>query len=176
MPNTVNLLLLTLALVASGASKKLDVFSKVHCGSDILKALIGRYMPNERVVVIEARHKDLGLKDLGAEEISENLSVISWLICGNEYMLLEDKKNIVRDVLKVPPHSKDSPLFIGICQVNGREMTDVIVAILKNEQGTKMLSAITAWRINEKAAKFVVIPTAGLQCSRDYIVTSDGGP
>ena len=65
-------------------------------------------MPNERVVVIEERHKDLGLKDLGGTEISDRLFLISWRICGEEYALLEDQ-GVVRDVLKFPKHSKDSP-------------------------------------------------------------------
>jgi hypothetical protein len=77
-------------------------------------------MPNERIVVLEERHKDLGLKDLGAQEISDRLFLISWRICGDEYVLLEDK-DVVRDVLKFPKHSKDSPQFIGSCQSNGHD-------------------------------------------------------
>ena len=65
-------------------------------------------MSNETIVVLEERHKDLGLKDVGASEISDRLNVISWRICGEEYVLLEDK-DVVRDVLKFPKHSKDSP-------------------------------------------------------------------
>jgi hypothetical protein len=56
-------------------------------------------MSNERVVAIEDRHKDLGLKDLGGTEISDRLFLITWRICGEEYALLEDK-SIVRDVIK----------------------------------------------------------------------------
>jgi hypothetical protein len=54
---------------------------------------------------LEERHKDLELKDVGASEISDRLNVISWRICGEEYVLLEDK-DVVRDVLKFPKHSK----------------------------------------------------------------------
>ena len=39
-------------------------------------------MPNEKIVVLEEKYKDLGLKDLGASEISDRLNVISWRICG----------------------------------------------------------------------------------------------
>ena len=85
-----------------------DGFDSVRCGSDVRKALLGRTMSNEKIVVLEERNKDLGLKDLGASEISDRLSVISWRICGEEYVLLEHK-NAVRDVLKFPKHSKDSP-------------------------------------------------------------------
>jgi hypothetical protein len=59
-----------------------------RCGSDARKALLGRTIPNEKIVAIEERHKDLGRKDLGASEISDRLTVISWRICGKEYALL----------------------------------------------------------------------------------------
>src|SRR6266436_2322599 len=80
-----------------------DGFESVRCGSDIAKALIGRKTSNEPVVAIEARHKDLQLKDLGAEIISddERLNLIFWRICGEEYAVLEDG-NIVKDALKFP--------------------------------------------------------------------------
>ncbi len=71
-------------------------------------------MTNEKVSVIEERHKDLGLKDLRGTEISDRLFLISWRICGEEYALLE-AQGVVRDVLKFPKHSKDSPQLIGSC-------------------------------------------------------------
>ena len=57
-------------------------------------------------------------------------------------MLLQDG-SIARDVLKVPPHSKTSPLFIGTCEMNGKESKDIVVAILDNEKETGA-SALTA--------------------------------
>jgi hypothetical protein len=51
-----------------------DGFESVRCGSDVRKALLGRKMSNEKIVVLEERHKDLGLKDLGASEISDHSS------------------------------------------------------------------------------------------------------
>ena len=38
------------------------------------KALLGRTMSNETIIVLEERHKDLGLKDVGASEISDRLT------------------------------------------------------------------------------------------------------
>src|SRR5438046_4279587 len=104
-----------LVLPCFGASSICDAdgFDSVRCGSDVRKALLGRTMSNETIVTIEARHKDLGLKDLGASEISDRLSVISWRICGEEYVIIEDNKNIARDVLQFPKQSKDSREFIG---------------------------------------------------------------
>ena len=153
-----------------------DGFSAIHCGDDVAKALIGKKMSNERVVVLEKRHEDLGLKDLGADEISDHLNCISWLICGSEYMVLEDNST-VGDVLKVPAHSKKSPLFLGMCEMNGKESKTIVVAILdsETESGTAALPAKVAWKIDEKTSKFVSLSTDGLRCPRSGIITLDGG-
>ena len=151
-----------------------DGFGSVRCGSDVQKALLGRKMPNEKIVAIEERHKDLGLKDLGASEISDRLSVISWRICGEEYVLLEDK-DVVRDVLKFPKHSKDSPAFIGSCQSNGHDVPGTAIGVLMNENGVQILPAVSAWKIDDKQMKFVELKAEGLRCSRDGIITADGG-
>ena len=151
-----------------------DGFDSVRCGSDLRKALLGRKMSNEKIVVLEERHKDLGLKDLGASEITDRLSLISWRICGDEYVLLEDK-DVVRDVLKFPRHSKDSPEFIGSCQLDGHDVPGTAIGVLRNETGVEMLPAVVAWKIDDKQMKFVELKTQGLRCSRDGIITSDGG-
>jgi hypothetical protein len=151
-----------------------DGFDSVRGGSDIRKALLGRTMSNEKVVVIEERHKDLGLKDLGGTEISDHLFIISWRICGEEYVLLEDQ-GVVRDVLTFPKHSKDSPQFIGSCQSNGRDLPGTAIGVLKNEDGVEMLPAVIAWKIDDKQMKFVKLPTEGVRCSRNGIITADGG-
>ena len=151
-----------------------DGFDSVRCGSDVRKALLGRTMSNETIVVLEERHKDLGLKDVGASEISDRLNVISWRICGEEYVLLEDK-DVVRDVLKFPKHSKDSPAFIGSCQLNGHDVPGTAIGVLKNESGVAILPAVAAWKIDDKQMKFVELKTEGLRCSRDGIITADGG-
>ena len=169
------MIILVLLLFCAGAISPDDGFSNIRCGSDIPKALIGRKMTNERVVIIENRHKDLALKNLGALEISDKLFSISWKICGNEYMLLEDGNSVVRDVLKIPEHSKRWPLAIGECQINGTKVSESIVAILDNEAGMATLSAKVAWKIDEKGISFVKISTEGLSCSRDGIITEDGG-
>ena len=151
-----------------------DGFDSVRCGSDVRKALIGRKMLNETIAVLEQRHKDLGLKGLGASEISDRLSAISWRICGEEYVLLEDK-DTVRDVMKFPEHSKNAPAFIGSCQLNGHDLPGTAIGILKNENGVKLLPAVSAWKIDEKQMKFVELKTEGIRCSRDGIITADGG-
>ncbi|MGH8321691.1 MAG: hypothetical protein ACRESX_05605 [Gammaproteobacteria bacterium] len=152
-----------------------DMFSAVRCETDIPKALIGQHDSNERVAVTEQKHKDLDLKDLGASEVSENLSVISWLICGHEFTLLEDDLSVVRDVLPFPSHSKDSPEFIGLCKADQMEMPNVLIAILNPKSGTNNLTASVAWKIDEKNKRFVKISTIGLACPRAGIITKDGG-
>ena len=170
----VNGLSLILLLSSGSGMCASDGFSAIRCGSDISKILVGRTMSKERVVVIEDRHKDLGLKDLGGTEISERLFLISWLICGDEYVLLEEN-DVVRDVLKFPRHSKDSPQFIGACQLNGSDVPETIIAVLKNAKDTKNLPAAVAWKIDEKRMKFISLQTEGLQCPRSGIITVDGG-
>ena len=169
------ILLLVTSLLITNAFGGSDGFNGVQCGSDIPKALTGKRMSNEPIVELEKRHADLGLKDLGADEISDRLSCISWLICGSEYLLLEDE-SFVRDVLKVPPHSKTSPLFIGACEMNGRESKDILVAILDNEKtDASTLAAKVAWKIDQKKMKFVSVPVEGLRCPRSGVNTLDGG-
>jgi hypothetical protein len=151
-----------------------DGFDAVRCGSDVREALLGHKMSNQKVSVLEAKHKDLGLKDLGGTEISDRLFLISWKICGEEYVLLEDK-GVVRDVLKFPKHSKDSPQFVGSCQLGGHDLSGTVIGVLKNEGDAQILPAVIAWKIDDKQVKFVKLQTEGLRCSRDGIITADGG-
>jgi len=171
---TVAIFMLVVPLFCGISICDADGFDSVRCGSDVRKALLDRTMPNEKVVLIEARHKDLGLKDLGGTEISDRLFLISWRICGEEYALLEDQ-GVVRDVLKFPKHSKDSPQFIGACQSNGHNVPGTAIGVLKSENGVELIPGVTAWKIDDKQMKFVKLQTEGLRCSRDGIITADGG-
>src|SRR6266496_4298940 len=151
-----------------------DGFDSVRCGSDVRNALLGRKMSNETIVVLEESYYFLVFKHVGASEISDRLNAISWLICGEEYVLLEDK-DAVRDVLKFPKHSKDSPAFIGSCQLNGHDVPATAIGVLKNENGGAILPAVSAWKIDDKQMKFVELKTEGLRCSRNGLITADGG-
>jgi len=152
-----------------------DLFSKVRCGADIPRALTGRVMKNETDASVEARHTDLGLKNLGGSELTGRQFLSTWLICGKEYLLILDKRSVVRDVLQFPEHSKASPEFIGSCRVNDKELPGEIVAVLSNEAGAENLSARSAWKIDARKAKFVKLATEGMQCPRSGIITADGG-
>jgi hypothetical protein len=173
-------LLLLSILVSAGrlspnVSAAADLFTKVKCDADIPKALIGGVLSNERTSAIEARHKDLGLKDLGGSDLAGGLFLGSWMICGNEYQMIMDKKLIVRDVLQFPKHSKASPEFLGSCKINGKAQPGDIIAVLNNQGGGENLAATSAWKIDTKTAKFVKLATEGLQCPRSGIITADGG-
>jgi hypothetical protein len=167
--------LTSILLVCGEAFGAQDGFNVVRCDADIPKALRGRLMPNEAVVTIENRHKDLGLKDLGADELEKGWSLISWRVCGSEFMLIEDDRSIVRDVLRIPPHSKSAPESSGPCRMNGTAVPGVVVAILGKKPGGADLPATVAWRVDEKEGKFIPLPTAGLLCSRVGIFPADGG-
>lgn len=152
-----------------------DEFDTIKCGGDVAKAMVGKRSSNERVVVIEGRHSNLGLKDLGGIEISDRLFLISWRICGNEYaVLLNTKRKLIQDVLPVPAHSLHWPQsFAEQCQVAGKETPDAVIAILDNSQGQKpkgylekiVLPAKIAWKIDERQERFVPMPTQGLSCA-----------
>lgn len=163
------------ALAALGQVAVADEFRNVKCGADIPSAMIGQRSSNGTVMKIESKYRALGLKHLGADETSDNLSSINWLICGSEYIVLEDRKDIVRDVLPFPSHSKKTPAFSGFCKLNGREAPDIFVAVLNAETSGDLLPALSAWRIDLKAAKFVKASTEGLRCPRSGIYTVDGG-
>jgi len=81
----------------------------------------------------------------------------------------------VRDVLKFPKHSKESPEFFGSCQLNGHDLAGTAIGVLKNEHGVAILPAVAAWKIDDKQMKFVQLQPEGLRCSRDGIITADGG-
>ncbi|HJX98637.1 MAG TPA: hypothetical protein VJ281_07155 [Chthoniobacterales bacterium] len=172
------ILVLVTSILVTNALGETDEFDGIKCGSDIPKALIGKRFSHGKVVQTEKRHADLGLKDLGGDETSDRLFSSWWLICGSEYLLLQDR-SIIRDVLKIPPHSKTSPEFYGsMCEINGKKSNDLVVAILDNEKETdaKMLPAKVAWKLDEKKMKFVSIPVEGLRCSRDNgVLGEDSG-
>lgn len=168
-------LLLAAVWFACGQAAAADAFRNVKCGADIPAAMIGQRSANGKIVTIEARYRSLGLKHLGADETSDRLSSINWLICGSEFIVLEDRKGLVRDVLPFPAHSRKSPAFSGPCKLNGRELPDIFVAVLNGEATGDLLPALAAWKIDLKAARFVKTPTDGLRCPRHGIYTVDGG-
>jgi hypothetical protein len=99
---------------------------------------------------------------------------VNWQICGAEFKLLIGR-GVVRDVLPFPTHSKRSPAFTGICQVKGRDLPDIIVAILDGAPATEYLPVQVAWKIDQQQAKFVKASIEGIVCPRNGVYTVDGG-
>jgi hypothetical protein len=161
--------------VACGHAAIADEFQNVRCGGDIPKALIGQRNSTGPVSAIEKKYSALSLKDLGADEISDRLSSINWLICGSEYIVLVDHGGLIRDAMAFPVHSKSSPGFSGICQLGGKELPDVFVGILDGTKAGDLLPVVTAWKIDEKRAKFVKVSGENMLCARSGIVTADDG-
>jgi hypothetical protein len=178
--------LVFLAALVGGAAHAQDGFEAVRCGGDIRSALLGKQMGNEPAAQIEQRHANLGLKDLGGDEISDNLNSTSWRICAKEYVVVSDQRGVVRDVLLFPPHSRVAPQFSGTCQANGKKTSGAMIGVLDDHgangashyspQDETLLPATAAWKIDEKTGTFVPYPTTGLSCPRSAIITLDGGP
>ena len=120
-------------------------------------------------MVTEGKYRSLGLKYLGADETSDQLSSINWLICGSEYIMLVDRKGLVRDVIAFPAHSKKSPAFSSYCKLNGKDLPDIFVGVLNAEVTGDQLPALSVWKIDLKGAKFVKASTDGLRCPRNAI-------
>jgi hypothetical protein len=166
---------LAVIFFATANAATADEFQTIKCGGDIPKAMIGQRSGNERVVVTEKKYPALGLKHLGSDEISGDLSSIDWRICGTEYTTLVRRGGAVADVIPIPPHSKQSPAFTGTCQLRGKDLPDLIFAILNRSKDAENLPALNAWKIDQEAAKFVRMSTEGLLCPKSGIYTADGG-
>src|SRR5215470_1662342 len=100
-----------LALLVSGAAQAKDGFEAVKCGGDVRTALLGKRMSDEPAAETEKRRADLGLKNLGGDEVSDSLNSTAWRICGKEYVVTSDSHGTVRDVLQFPAHSRTALQF-----------------------------------------------------------------
>lgn len=161
--------------LACGQTASADEFQKVKCGADIPKALIGQRSSNAPVVVTEKKYAALGLKHMGADEISDRLNSINWMICGTEYMVLVERRGSIADAVPFPEHSKAKPAFSGLCQSGGKDLPDIFAGVLDGASKADMLPVVTAWKIDKQRARFVKVPSEGLLCPRSGIYTVDGG-
>jgi hypothetical protein len=157
------------ALLAATTAQAKDGFEAVRCGGDVRGALLGRTMSDAPVMEIEKRHADLGLEDLGGDEITDDLNSVSWRICGKEYVVTVSRHGAVRDVLAFPEHSKASPEFGATqCVANGKKVSGDIIGVLDGK------TVKAAWTVDEKSGKFAALPSAGLSCSDVGVITADG--
>jgi len=179
--------LLFASLGITSPARAQNAFASVRCNGDIPKALIGKRSASGPVSVLERKHHDIGLKDEGATQISDTLTYMGWTICGHEYAILEDAHDRIRDAILFPLHTRRAPGFLGTCKRAGRPERDAILAVLANDrpiQGNRhyspsdsaTLPVSTAWKVDERHARFVVVPVGQLACPRSSIFTIDGGP
>jgi hypothetical protein len=169
----------------AAAKTRADAFSKVRCGADVAKALVGGSMPNKPSAALAAAHADIKLADVGGSEITDDLFLGGWQMCGHEYQLLLHRDRI-DDALQFPPHSRRQPAFLGACSVGGKRV-DHILAVLDNPaprakgqpaytpDDTTSLAAVAAWRIDPGSRRMVGMKPGGLRCPRGGIFTVDGG-
>ncbi|HEY2345430.1 MAG TPA: hypothetical protein VGH80_06030 [Xanthomonadaceae bacterium] len=167
-----SLFLLLLLLAFAPLCRADDGFGSVTCGGDVAKALVGKKLSNEADSVVESRHRNLALKDLGGDEISDDIFLSVWTICGGDYMLTL-RHGVVRDVLKMPAHSATEKEFDGDCTKGKTPVPGVIVGTLADQPGSDALAAKTAWKLDDKTGKFTSIPADGLMCSRSGIIFPD---
>jgi hypothetical protein len=178
-------MILFLGFAYCGIARAADEFDGVQCGTGIRQSLIGKHSGKGPVRRIEAKHKDLGLKDLGGVEISDKLFEVSWRICGKQYnVLLNLRTNVIRDVIEFPTHSSTQPEFDGVCQINHQSMPDALEGVLDNRAGLNprdskraktMLPAVVAWKVDEYAERFVAVSVDNLMCPLSGVITADGG-
>lgn len=161
-----------LFVVGTGVASAGDEFSSVRCGADVPKALLGKSVKHEKSRVIEDRHKDIGLQELGGDEISNRIFMSSWMICGKEYFLLH-VRGIIGDVLPFPGHDKNTPAFGAYCQIGGKEVPEFIYGVLEKKAGMEEYSVKVAWKVDEKRGKFVAMPVEGMLCPSDDIFSAD---
>lgn len=156
--------------VVCGNAAAAEGFAGITCGMDIAKALQGRHMPDGPVEATAASRKDLGLKDLGGDELDWGAE-IWWRICGATYVVIADHRSIIRDALKVPAEPGISLAFEGSCK--GGPPNHEVIAVVEDKPGAAELRAKAAWQIDDTKQRFVALPAGGMLCPRgDGIVNS----
>lgn len=162
------LLAASVPMTASAQGKapaKPQGFEGLTCQSDIAASLVGRKMPNGKVVDIEARHKSIQLQYLGATGMPEDPYILSDLvICGTEYMVLEAKGGIVKGVLKAPASYAEGRFEIGECQPAGGKKAEFVVfhRPVAKEKGPWRVGEF--WSVREPKLEFVQNKTAAVTC------------
>jgi hypothetical protein len=159
-----------------------DAFDAVKRDGDVAAALSGKHMGEEFDDVVEKKHASIGLKAEGGEVISDALNYAAWTMCGGSYHVLE-RGNVIRSVVRAD-HSRSAPAFLGQCETNGKPVPGLVLAVLKPSSPLEghaspsdhtLMPAQSAWRIDEKSAKFVEVSASNMMCPRDGVATIDGG-
>jgi hypothetical protein len=74
------------------------------------------------------------------------------------------RAKIVRAELKIPTLARDERLFMASCDVTGKLDPEVIAIAMTDSGATRFTKIRQAWRVNIPAARFELIPVAGIVC------------
>lgn len=153
--------------VAGKTQPKPKSFDGLTCQSDFAAELVGRSMPNEKVVDILARYKSLGLNYGGGHGMpGEPYFLGFWEVCGREYVLLEPAKpKTVKAVLTSPVRPAEAIIAVGQCRTaDGRDLGQTL--FLKPTAKDKGPWTVdTAWTVREPQIEFVTVKDKRLTCS-----------
>ncbi len=152
-------------LALPAAAKPPEDWNGIQCGSDIAKALVGRKLHDAPVAETEKKYAPLGLKDLGADEVTEGLNIVAWQVCGAVVLVLTTG-TLVKDALALPVSANKSPPLLSDCTLSGKKLEHVLPLFKSGDDG-KAGAVEQAWAVNLTTQKFVVQETAGLLCHRD---------
>ena len=149
------------ALACGSAHAASKSFDGLACSADIEKALVGRTMSDEPVAKLEARYKSLALKDLGGYEVTDDLFLGFWQVCGDEFAILQAGAQ-VKAALRMGKHGAGHDAVI--CHPTDKTKTGVYVAIPSANRGKTGIVSDRAWRVDEKSAAFVPATGGPLEC------------
>lgn len=155
---------LAVLVVAPARAQTRQSFDGLTCQSAIPKALIGRTMPVERVVVLERRYRHLSLEHLGAfgvESDGDPWTLVSWRLCGRDHLILQ-RNNVVRDVLVAPAASAHSQSVLVSCPGDGGEAIQLAIVFSPSDGGRASRTAPGVWLVDDQAVRFLQRSTVGI--------------
>ena len=164
--------LLAMVLAVSAWSAQAEApaasgFDGLDCGSDIAAALKGREIPNGPVVELEQRHAALKLEGLGAtgmEVEGDPWTLVGWMICGTEYLVLE-KAARVRDVLPSPTGPGGVRSELVSCRRDGEALAGTAVVFPATQPADWSTPPAQVWLIDDTAVAFRKLEGAGILCA-----------
>lgn len=147
--------LLILSSVSALALNKTG-FAGIRCDSKITQALVGRQMENEPVQDIEKKYRQLNLQDIGADQINDQWSLITWKICGRFFVLLQ-RDDDVEDVIQLPPVTSEETPVLLTCRAGSKKLQNVLPLKRKGK-------ILKAWQVDLHAKKLNPLVTTDLSC------------
>jgi len=137
-----------------------DEFDGINCKSNVPAKLKGRISWNGPVIELEARHKDIGLVDEGADDISKTdedpLAIVYWEVCGTRYVAIY-RQNVIVDAIKIPAKSDELKESTGKCKLRGEIVDDFVLRLSGGGSNDQ------AWALN-KFKGFIRLPASELDC------------